>query len=56
MLDSRRENIKIAVVIEIRKNSRSAVGNRIDARYAGDVGELLPSDIQIERITLVAAE
>src|SRR5687768_16478331 len=56
ILNRRRKNVQIAVVVKIRENSRASVGNRINSRNAGNISKFFPAEIQIKRVALVAAE
>ena len=56
MLDRRREDVKIAIVVKIGKYSGSAICDRINAGNAGNIRELLAAKIQIQRVAFVAAE
>ena len=47
ILNRRRKNVQIAVVVKVCKNSGASVGNRINARNARNIGELFAAQIQI---------
>ncbi len=56
ILNRRREDVQITVVIEIGKDSSPAVRYRVDAGNTGYIGEFFRAQIQIKRIAFVAAK
>ena len=56
VLDRRRKDIQVTIVVKIGKHARAAIGDRIDPGNARDIHEFLIAEIQIQRISFVTAE
>jgi hypothetical protein len=56
VLDRRRENIEVPVVVEIRKHAGASVRYRIDPRDTRNIREFFPAQIEVQWVTLVPTE